>query len=128
MKPCVTRVLCPAVSESWPRGQEPRGCRSLSRLPAVHRLCLANDTTGKLLVAPVSTEPGHRDMAQCLDTGTISRLTCAGSPSWACTLTFILAAGFLGVCLAKSLKALADVSPQHGGCSRSLLPVLKLIL
>lgn len=45
-------------------------------------------------VAPVPTEPVHRDVAQRLDTGMISKLTCAGSPSWACTLALILAAGF----------------------------------
>lgn len=128
-KPRVTCVLCPAVSESWSRGQEPRRCRSLSRLPAVHRLCLANDKTGKLLGGTRvhrASAPRHGSVSG--HGNDFQANLCRLSPSWACTLALILAAGVLGVCLAKSLKALANVSPQHSGCSRSLLPLLKLIL
>lgn len=55
-------------------------------------------------VAPVPTEPVHRDVAQRLDTGMISKLTCAGSPSWACTVALILAAGFFRSLLSKEPK------------------------
>lgn len=53
----------------------------------------------------MSTKPVYGDVAQCVATGIITKLTCTGSPSWASALGWTLATSSLEVCLAKGLNA-----------------------
>lgn len=80
MKPHVTHVLCPALFQRVGHGDKNHADADRSPVFLQFIDCVWQMTRQvNCWLAHVSTKPPYPDVAQCLATGVISKLTCTGS-------------------------------------------------